>query len=376
MLSSIYFQFFKKQYDLIKEEYFFFFSLLLYCVSQILPLFYKVNFSFYLFLLSGIFCLLSIVFRFLGLFFSFSIFFIVFYFYVTKCGFSFFEILWLEGCLVSSCLSLLILLLGLDNLSKKRKMQDSEVQKKIDLLQKEKYTYLKDIQKLELINIKTADFCLALENKNQKDREEFSQILEEKTFLEKQVNLLSDQKLFWISNYDSLHEKFLKAAQFNEKNSNKLIFELKESREDFENLQNQYNELKKNFYLLDLKYKELLQELNDKKFEKQYMDNNSMSNSLESSSNSLDMNLELPRIQGLYNQLRNQFEDKKHQLNLTRKQLFKLEEIVISQKREQEFLLKENDVDLVDVLNLEEKILSLEQEVIYLEELVSHILFE
>lgn len=376
MLSSIYFQFFKKQYDLIKEEYFFFFSLLLYCVSQILPLFYKVNFSFYLFLLSGIFCLLSIVFRFLGLFFSFSIFFIVFYFYVTKCGFSFFEILWLEGCLVSSCLSLLILLLGLDNLSKKRKMQDSEVQKKIDLLQKEKYTYLKDIQKLELINIKTADFCLALENKNQKDREEFSQILEEKTFLEKQVNLLSDQKLFWISNYDSLHEKFLKAAQFNEKNSNKLIFELKESREDFENLQNQYNELKKNFYSLDLKYKELLQELNDKKFEKQYMDNNSMSNSLESSSNSLDMNLELPRIQGLYNQLRNQFEDKKHQLNLTRKQLFKLEEIVISQKREQEFLLKENDVDLVDVLNLEEKILSLEQEVIYLEELVSHILFE
>lgn len=346
-----------------------FFSLLLYCIAQSLPFFYKINFPFYLLILSAFFCFLSIIFRFSGLIVSFVIFFVIFYFVIIKQGYSFFEALWLEGCLISSCMSLLILLLGLDNLIEKKRIQIFESEKKINQLQKENNKYLKDIQELKFANTKAADFSLALEEKNQRDIEILNHVLEEKMILKQQVSLLLDQKSFWISNYDNLHQKFLTSGQFNEQIYNELTFDLEKSKEDFYLLQHQYNKLKESLIFLSSQHKKLLKTL----------DNKELSLEKDSFKTSLDltqMTSELSHIQSLYDQLRSQFEDKKFQLDITRKQLFKLEETIAIQKRDQELFLLEDNVDFTAILNLEEKLSNLEQEVIYLEELISHILLK
>lgn len=367
MLLSVYFQSFKKQCSLVKEEFFLFVSLLLYCFAQALPLFFKVNFSFILFTLSITCCLLSIIFRFLGLFIGFSIFFVIFYLYIVRLGFSFVEILWLEGCLLSSCLSLSIFLLKMDDLVKKNCHRNYESHKKFNQLQTEKQKCLQVIQNLELINIKTADFCSMLGDKNKKDEEIIHQILEEKQLLEQQVKLLSDQKLFWISNYDDLHKKFVKLIPadklFEEQGVEENLYELNNANKD---LQKENDKLKQDFCLLDLKYKGLLQKFEEEKkilCEQEFP----RIDSCESSS-------ELSYVRGQYNQLKDQFEDKKYQLHITRQQLFKLEEANTSRKREKVFFLTERHNDIADFCNFEKTISLLEEEVTHLEELISHIL--
>lgn len=368
MLLSVYFQSFKKQYSLVKEEFFLFFSLLLYCFAQALPLFFKVNFSFRLFTLSVTCCLLSIVFRFLGLFVSFSIFIVVFYLYIVRQGFSFFEMLWLEGCLLSSCLSLSIFLLKMDDLVKKKHHQNYENHKKFNQLENEKKRCLQIIQDLELINTKSADFCSILEDKNKKDEEIINQVLEEKQLLEQQVKLLSDQKLFWTSNYDDLHEKFIKLIPSENKLVQEQEFEknLCELNNANKNLQEQHDRLKKDFCLLDLKYKGLLQKFEEEK--------KNLCKQEPLQINSRKPSSELSYVQGKYNQLKDQFEDKKYQLHITRQQLFKLEEINIAWKREKILLLTENDGNVADFYSIETTISHLEQEINHLEELISHIL--
>ena len=88
---------------------------------------------------------------------------------------------------------------------------------------------------------------------------------------------------------------------------------------------------------------------------------------------------EVTRVQGLYKQLRSQFEDKTRILDQTRKELFVLQTKWQSQKRSDELELLEGPAEQIQQLERELNVacrecLRLEEEVNSLESLISHIL--